>query len=1457
MACIITYENKQYTQKEFEQYFKEHFTEFIGEFINSTSALKTSLGKELEYKDPYVPTGSLKNFKQYQVLDEKNNDIGSVVIEYRGDKTVILHPKLTITGKGYGKDLYKLISSKFNVDIQEWNEGAIANTNAAKKMWDSLEKEGVAERIVDEEQGDNFRILKYRKVGSKADIEGFKEFVQNNPQTNYQEANTFIEQQLLKILNQYNIPVKVYKDLLTKLGVDAYGFTKLIGPESYIGIAELRDKFTLSEEAGHIFFAMLTGTPFYDRIINQLGVNDYYKNILGEEYQQYFEEYKGDVNKLKIEAAGKLLGRTLVTKIESIQNQPTGLRLLLAKIREFLHKMMSKFPYSRIEAKMGYIMNEIGESIIDNKFQDLGASKLNIPNEKSTLYRLKDNVAEQKKLSLKALESVLKRVQYYKTIGKEEEVKKYQDQETKLLEKIEEANYLEGIANYLTFTSLEYNNFNTDLDKTVETIDSKEKLTSEFIGRASGSLRRMKIAIDANLHTLEQIVKELSEETRHNKELKSTHDALIQQATEIYNNYADAEKAYYDLSATIVSAMMEPLLGDRNSQELIDSINLNKPKDKQLKLLNIEDSLKKSEGDISLISRWIDALADTPDDILRIIDLAVKNQKNEANDRALNDRKDLVDAQEELYKAGIKSTDFVFEKVNNKPTGNFVTEVDWNSYEEESGKFWSELNRTLNEEFEVESWDEFINNAKTLQEKYGKKYTEFRFDNKKKIKQFFLDKRLNQKEVKELIKGKDEVWLYLNTKEDKNGNVYIPRQKSKQYAEIASNPAKLKYYNEVTKLKYNLDKALPEAFRKGNLAPQIMKDWTERFVSIAKTGDKEGLINLWREAKTMWSIAEDNDERGVKYALSNDASKPIKFLPIYYTNKLKNPSEMSVDATTMMSIYSMMARDYEAMSDIVDVMELARDLIDTREVFQTDGKGNPVVENIKGLKIKLTRNLTKPKGASLTADRLADYYNMVFYGEMVKDEGRLAVLGDTFLKYNSLTMLGLNLYAGTANIIAGKSQERIDAASKEFYGEDALLFADKSYYSNLAGILDSIGSLDDRGNFTGKIGKIPAWIQHFNVLQDLKEQTKGLDAGKGFFGKLFNLSALYFLNHGGEHWIQTRTSLALAYNYRYDKVQNKFVWKQDFYNDLKLLDYKRRSEIKAIDKITSAQVNEINSKYQKLEKETKEKLDIKWKEMTNYFDAHEVVNNRLVLKEGFKFTKDDRNAFINRTHALNKEFHGIYNDIDKSAMQQYFVGRVVMQFRKWMRPYWNRRYGKLKYHYEKGAWQEGYYNVVFRFMGKLLQDIKAGDLSIKKHWAELSLEEKANFYRAMTDVAHVLGWMILAALLSGLADDDDSWEAQFAAYQAKRAITELGSMSPLLPISVPETLRVLQSPTAAITPLKNMMDLLTPWEWGDEIERGRYKGYTKIERTLTKMTPAIGQVKDWFSPEEKMIFYNR
>jgi hypothetical protein len=65
MACIITYENKQYTQKEFEQYFKEHFTEFVDNFLGSkqdVEGFKNFVKNNTsDYSDYYVDYFSNKN----------------------------------------------------------------------------------------------------------------------------------------------------------------------------------------------------------------------------------------------------------------------------------------------------------------------------------------------------------------------------------------------------------------------------------------------------------------------------------------------------------------------------------------------------------------------------------------------------------------------------------------------------------------------------------------------------------------------------------------------------------------------------------------------------------------------------------------------------------------------------------------------------------------------------------------------------------------------------------------------------------------------------------------------------------------------------------------------------------------------------------------------------------------------------------------------------------------------------------------------------------------------------------------------------------------------------------------------------------------------------------------------------------------------------------------------------
>jgi len=61
---------------------------------------------------------------------------------------------------------------------------------------------------------------------------------------------------------------------------------------------------------------------------------------------------------------------------------------------------------------------------------------------------------------------------------------------------------------------------------------------------------------------------------------------------------------------------------------------------------------------------------------------------------------------------------------------------------------------------------------------------------------------------------------------------------------------------------------------------------------------------------------------------------------------------------------------------------------------------------------------------------------------------------------------------------------------------------------------------------------------------------------------------------------------------------------------------------------------------------------------------------------------------------------------------------------------------------------------------------------------------------------------------------------------------------------------------AGTNQIKNLTTLIMPWDWFDEIERGSFTGYTKLERTLIKGTPILGQLISLMTPEEKMVYFS-
>ena len=73
----------------------------------------------------------------------------------------------------------------------------------------------------------------------------------------------------------------------------------------------------------------------------------------------------------------------------------------------------------------------------------------------------------------------------------------------------------------------------------------------------------------------------------------------------------------------------------------------------------------------------------------------------------------------------------------------------------------------------------------------------------------------------------------------------------------------------------------------------------------------------------------------------------------------------------------------------------------------------------------------------------------------------------------------------------------------------------------------------------------------------------------------------------------------------------------------------------------------------KLKKEASDKLDSQWKEMTNYWDAHETKDNKITLKPEFKDNSEDRYKFTNKVDFVNKRLHGIYNDVDKEPYYSF------------------------------------------------------------------------------------------------------------------------------------------------------------------------------------------------------------
>lgn len=1174
--------------------------------------------------------------------------------------------------------------------------------------------------------------------------------------------NSNLNSRLRDILAAKGIAVGALSNLERRMGINGVtdfdtAKTAANGLVEMIRLANgIEGEKALPEEFAHFAIEAMGESPLINRLINSLSSNGLAGEILGDEYDTYDTLYKGDATKLAKEAAGKLLAKHLL-KSEPIGQKPYKnlLERVISAIKSFFKTInVNQIQKAIYEADKDF--GRLARDILNGRMDE----EISIDNIKSSdlFYQTNERIQRDRKVLQNIINNELKRLKIYE---KRNPNSQFSTNQRLLIDRLEmelyDNNEIEGIYSFL-------DNALEELQKVSYRLELLRDTPATNVNERASVLRDVRNYMYSYKNIIEDIRKALVDEERYDDNRYGQRVRVLLDNASIL--LGDLFVKYNSVSMPLFVDFIKPFVGE----------NIMIPFGKfKGKVIKAEDLVKMADKDISFFDRWLDSMADSSDYMLKVMDQAVKKSKEQARSRTIDVMKQLQAATIKLEKAGIKNTDWMFERDSK---GNL------------SGNYISEINQALFKEKVREMF-------KSLNEKYGKNPVGENAEKYKKERQAWFDANM------EIVNGKKvpKMSIYGN----------------KQYQRL--NAAQKEYYDTVMNIKSQLDSYLPEKYTTLTNAVKIRKDLLERVKS--SDGVRSGAKQIWKSIKDEFIRRTDDVDFGDRATVKDFEGNEVQTLPIYFT-KLKegeSANDLSTDIVSTLTAYAAMANDFDEMNKVIDVLELGRDLLRERQVIQTQG-GKPLVEKFKAVDRKVESKLTKEGEATRFVQRLNDFFEMQVYGRYMADEGTFGKtnidkgkVANFVNRVTSMNNLALNVLSGISNIATGKVMMRIESFAGEFFNEKNTITADRIYGQSLPAYLAEIGN-------RVKTSKLALWDELFNVMQEYEQDVREVNFDrKTWFSRMFGTSTLFFMNNAGEHWMQNRTSLALADAYKMKAPNGKIVSLWD------------AMEVVPIDK---------NNK----------KLGAK-----------------LQLKQGYKkadgsdFTQDDIIKFSRRSAAINQRMHGIYNKADRSAVQRLAIGRMGMMFRKWIKPSLNRRFKSASYNYDLDAWTEGYYRTSGRFLLQLARDLRETQFNIAARWNELTSTEKANIKRALTETGHFLAVMAIIGLIEWSDDKDRPWLVRMTEYQMRRLYTELGAMIPGKSM-ISEGLKIIKSPAAGVNTIENILDLtklLNPWNYTDEIQSGRYEGHSTAYKSFfeSPVIPMNRTIYRGLHPETGIPFFKQ
>jgi len=490
--------------------------------------------------------------------------------------------------------------------------------------------------------------------------------------------------------------------------------------------------------------------------------------------------------------------------------------------------------------------------------------------------------------------------------------------------------------------------------------------------------------------------------------------------------------------------------------------------------------------------------------------------------------------------------------------------------------------------------------------------------------------------------------------------------------------------------------------------------------SIKKSGfdsaTDKGLINHLKY--TASNLVNFKDEDVERYGSEGNT------IPLVYNFDM-SADDVSLNLIESITLYEAESLEYEVKDNLVDSSSVLLDMVSNTAPFKTDDNLNKYIDSVvekAGIKDEYLKYVKKVDGNNVAA-LLSMYIDAQIYGKLniPAKVGGLSIdkISDSLMRFASITQVGGNPIGSAANYMQAAIQTNIEAAAKQYISDKSWLQSRVEYDKRIGDFIKDFLNPYSK-SFLGQL------VDIYDPLQGEFRDAAGRKLSKSALKRMWSTNSWFFFQHIGEHSVQIRTMIAMML-------------------------------------------------------ETKIKTDNG--KVINLLEAYELDKNtgKIKLREGITLPgKLSENGLISRSfqarlHALNKRLQGVYNKQDKTAIERFWYGRLLMMYKKFLVPGFKRRYKSLSIDQEFEDFNEGY---MITFYKRLRSDFKETSrflLGMDTNY--FTPHEKENLRRARREMLIVFTSGLAIMLLSGMmesADDDEKKILKKLLYLSLRLNGELG-----------------------------------------------------------------------------------